>query len=63
MKDAWFKVTILKKAFEISREVIKLVRDSPQRNTKLRLLDQKKLTRKRVCMHSVRRDGLLEGKH
>ena len=57
-----FKVTILKEAFEICREVIKLVKDSPQRDTKLRLLDQKKVTRKRVYMRSVRRDGLLEGK-
>ena len=29
MKDACFKVTILKEAFEISGEVIKLVKDSP----------------------------------
>lgn len=57
-----FKVSILKEAFEICREVIKLVKDSPQRDTKLRLLDQKKVTRKRVYMRSVRRDGLLEGK-
>ena len=44
VKDACFKVTILKDAFEISREVIKLVKDSPQRGTKLKAIRSEKIS-------------------
>ena len=37
-KDGCFKVTILKEATEISREVIKLVKDSAQRDTKVKAI-------------------------
>ena len=43
MKDACFKVTILKEAFKISREVIKLVKISPQRDTKLKAIRSEKI--------------------
>ena len=42
VKYACFKVTILKEAFGISREVIKLVKDSPQRDTKLKAIRSEK---------------------
>ena len=47
VKDACFKVTILKEAFEISREVIKLVKDSPQRDTKLKAIRSEKSNKKK----------------
>ena len=43
VKDACFKVTILKEAFKISREVIKLVKISPQRDTKLKAIRSEKI--------------------
>ena len=48
VKDACFKVNLLKEAFEINREVIKLVKNSPQRDTRLKDMRSEKLTRKSV---------------
>lgn len=55
-------MTILKEAFEISREVVKLVKDSPQRDTKLKaIILENSSTEKNV--HSDRRNELLEKKY
>ena len=53
VKDACFKVNFLKEAFEISREVINLVKDSPQRDTKLKDIRSEKInTEKCACILS-----------
>ena len=60
-KDVCFKVIVLKEIFHISRKVIKLVKDSPQRHTRLKVL--KSQITKNVYMNFAPLDRLCEGKH
>ena len=57
VKDACTKIQCLKGTLDTTKEICKLVKKSPQRETYLRKLRIQSRNKRKVCMHSVLQDG------
>ena len=63
VKDACFKVDILKVTFEMTREICKLVKESPQRNNRLEEIRKQPKIKQKVWIAFVQQDGQCVVKH
>ena len=63
VKDACFKVDMLKMTFEMIREVCKRVEESLQRNNRLEKIRKTTKIQAKVCIAFVQQDGQCVVKH